>query len=362
MTEKTVVPAFQHVNYIKFSTKRAFGIELEVSKNVTINKLVDAVRMADPKRECHSSNSYCQDQGNNYWHVKFDRSCGTKANEGGWEVASYKASGAKDLVKISEMGDVLKKAGAQINDNCGYHIHVEIADFQANQAATLVANWMKIEHIILEILPKSRRNNPYCKTLRELKPVTSAQSVDAAQFWPRVRPMSFDNSERRSSLNMCNYALGGAAKRTAELRLPEGTLDPKEIKNWARFFIHFVNFSKKQAFPGNVAPAANLREAMRILGLHGEDPYFILSHGLYETKHWFLSRILQYSGKKVYKTEAQEFLNFIIPANADDDASSGGTMWPIGMSPKKTATKKKKATPLLDDDEFWQPYEEETTF
>src|SRR4051812_41146810 len=116
MAEKTVAPAaptFQHVQYVKFSTKRAFGIELEVSKSVTLNKLVDAVRLADPKREVHGSNSYSQDHGNNFWHVKFDRSCGTKANEGGWEVASYKASGAKDLVKISDMGDILKKAGAE---------------------------------------------------------------------------------------------------------------------------------------------------------------------------------------------------------------------------------------------------------
>lgn len=352
MSEKTEAPALQHARYIKFSTKRAFGIELEVSKTLTSNKLADAVRLADPKRECAVSNSYCQDNGNNYWHVKFDRSCGTKQNEGGWEVASYKASGAKDLVKISEMGDVLKRAGAQINDNCGYHIHVEIADFQHNQAATLVANWMKLENIILEILPKNRRNNIYCKMLRDLKPVTTAQASDASVFWPKVRPASFDNSERRSALNMCNYALGGAAKRTAELRLPEGTLDSKDIKNWARMFIHFVNFNKRNAYPGNITPVANLREAMVILGLHGENPYCILSQGLYETKTWFLNRILQYSGKKVYKTEAQTYLDLLLPSTSEEDP----VILPMAQV-KKKSTRKKKEPMILSDDQFWQPYE-----
>src|ERR1700677_4881235 len=91
--EETAIPQLLPVQYVKFITKRCFGIELEVNRKLSLNDLVAVVRAADPKRECIGSAHYQQDQNNNYWHVKFDRSCGNDG-EGGWEVASYKASWA----------------------------------------------------------------------------------------------------------------------------------------------------------------------------------------------------------------------------------------------------------------------------
>jgi len=351
------------VQYVKFTTKRAFGIELEVSKKVSLETLVNAVKTADRNKEVYSSAHYQQDSGNTYWHCKFDRSCGAKANEGGWEVASYKASGADDLVKISQMGTVLKKAGAEVNDNCGYHIHCEIKDFSTENAATLVAYWMKIEPLIGEILPKNRRNNIYCKMLREVKPVTEANLKTPELFWAKVRPVSLDNSERRVSLNMCNYTLGAAAKKTAELRLPEGTLEEVDIKNWARMFIHFCNYCKKATFPGNITPVTTLREMATVLGLHNEDPFFILSKGLYETKTWLLNRALKYGTKKAIKTEAQDFLNFIVPPVSVTSPMIRETWEELCEEARKKPKKKKVTikerpqTTLLHEEDYWQPYE-----
>jgi hypothetical protein len=337
------------VQYIKFNTKRAFGIELEVNRKVTLEALVQAVRDADPKRHCIGINHYQQDHGNDYWHCKFDRSCGDRTGTGGWEVASYKASGAKQLLKIADMGTILSKMGAEVNDNCGYHIHVEIADFTASQAATLVANWMRLERMICEILPKGRRSNIYCRLLSDMKPVLSSDLENPISFWDRVRPRTFDNSERRVALNMCNYALGNSAKRTAELRLPEGTLDPKEIKNWARMFIHFVGFCRKAPWPKTIAPVPDLKSAATVLGLHNEDPFFILSRGLYETKTWFLGRALKHSAKKTIKSEAQEFLNFILPPVDKVEAKP--------LKKKVITIKERRYTGQLHEDDFWQPYD-----
>lgn len=367
MPETITLPLVQ---YVKFVTKRCFGIELEVNKKVSLDTLVNAVRLADKEKECVGTNHYQQDAGNHYWHCKFDRSCGNNPMEGGWEVASYKASGADDLVKISEMGTVLQKAGAEVNDNCGYHIHVEIADFKPDQAACLMAYWMKLEHMILEILPKGRRKNPYCKLLSETKLVGNRYLADAATFWAKVRPTSYENSERRVALNMCNYALNTHNKRTVELRLPEGTLDPVDIKNWARMFIHFCNYCKKAKWPGNVASVTTLRDALTILGLHNEEPFFILSKGLWETKAWFLNRAIKYSNKKNLKAEAQDFLNFISPPTTAPspmlrlftgyDELDGEKEKPKAR-PKKGREKKRiilKDTIVgrIMDDDYWQPY------
>jgi hypothetical protein len=351
------------VQFIKFVTKRAFGIELEVNRNITLNKLTEAVKYVEKDREVMSSSTYSQDSGNNYWHVKFDRSCGNRSGEGGWEVASYKASGTDDLIKISNMGAALKAAGAEVNDNCGYHIHCEIADFKTEQAATLVARWMKIEDIILEICPKNRRENIYCRKLRTVKPVVAHDLRTAEAFWLKVRPTSMDNPERRVTFNMCNYALGSRSKRTVELRLPEGTLEPKDIKNWCRLFVHFVNYTKKQPLPKDVDPVMTLKDAATILGLHNEDPFYILSSGLYETKSWFLSRAIQYAQKKSLRNEAQDLLNFMIPPISESAVNTKKMIVPAipkeKIKPKKSKVKIeeiKSPWKMMDYDDTWQSY------
>jgi hypothetical protein len=351
------------VQYVKF-TKRKFGIELEVSKKVSLETIVNAVKLADRDKEVYSSNHYQQDSGNTYWHCKFDRSCGAKANEGGWEVASYVGNGVDDLLKISQIGTALKNAGCEVNDNCGYHIHAEAKDYDQNQAATLMAYWMKLEPLLGEIVPKSRitgKTAIYCKMLRDVKNVRSVDLKNAETFWARVRPTSFDNNERRVSLNMCNYALGTASKRTAELRLPEGTLEEVDIKNWARMFIHFVSYCKKARFPGNIDPVTNLREMATVLGLHNEDPFFILSKGLYETKMWLLSRAVKY-GKKAIKAEAQDYLNFIAPSAPATSPMLRDSWADLYEEVKKKVVPKKKkemkVPSVISENDFWEPYDE----
>ena len=310
------------VRYIKFKSTRNFGIELEVNERLNSNALVKVVSAADPDRPVIQSTHYEQDYDNDYWHVKFDRSCGDIEGRGGWEVASYKASGYKDVDKMGKIADAMKAAGAVVNDDCGFHIHAEIADFKPEQAATLVAYWMKIEPVILEILPKHRKSNKYAKPLIKKFNTLGDKVYNAKQFWEIVRPQRFDHPNRRVSLNMCNYAQWIPNRKTVELRLPEGTVDGKEVKNWIRFFLTFVDFVKKKEFPGTVEPV-NLYETMKICGLHNENPFFILSKAMRDTKMWFMRRILLYSTKKKIRDEAETFLNAlevtpsIRPAKAD---------------------------------------------
>lgn len=305
------------VQYVKFATKRCFGVEVEVNRKLTIQKLTEVVGTADAKHRVHSSTSYAQDYSNNYWHVKFDRSCGTTPaaghqQEGGWEIASYKASGAKDLLKIEKVIKAVNDAGAEVNNNCGFHIHVEIADFSTEQASTLIAYWMKIEKMVCEILPKHRRNNIYSRLLTDKFRVnTSPKVYNPTSLWMLVRPPSFDNEHRRVSLNIANFALQAHNRRTVELRLPEGTTNSKDVKNWIRLFTHFVESCKYRNFPDSLSAVIDLRECATILGLYNDNPFFLLSKGLYETKNWFFRRALKLAVSKRIQNEASEYLNFI---------------------------------------------------
>src|SRR5579859_7521130 len=209
------------VLYVQFKSKRNFGVEIEVNNRVGAQQLVKIVASVDPNRAVLQSNTYAQDYNNDHWHVKFDRSCGDIANQGGWEIASYKARGYKDINKIEEVVNALKNGGAAINDDCGIHVHAEISDFRHIQAASLVAYWMQIEPVICEMLPKHRRNNRYCKPMSKAYALRG-RTYTVEHFWDFLRPRSNDNQYRRVALNMCNYALSVPGRRTAELRLPEG--------------------------------------------------------------------------------------------------------------------------------------------
>jgi hypothetical protein len=296
----------QKVRYVNFRSTRSFGIELEVNEKVNAKELANAIKKVDEKHAIVQSNNYQQDYSNTYWHVKFDRSCGDVKGRGGWEVASYKAAGFEDINNIGRVTKALKECGAKVNDNCGYHIHVEIKDFTINCAATLVAYWVKIEPVICEMLPKHRRNNPYCRLLGN--GFYDKKIYDTKLFWDTIKPRRFDNNDRRVSLNMCNYLQDMPQRKTVELRMPECNLDSKDVKNWIRFFVNFVDVVKNKPFPADLS-SCNVYDVMKIAGFHSDNPFYILSKGMRETKIWFMRRLLEFSSNKKIREEAVKFLN-----------------------------------------------------
>jgi len=281
-----------------FTRKRAFGIELEMlTSGVTQTQLRNVITKADSKHPVHVT-GWQQSQGNSYWHVKTDSTCG-------YEVASYKAKGAKDVMNIAKIAGAIQSLGAKVDNSCGLHIHVETTDFNVNEMASLIANWIKMENIICEAVPVHRANNIYCKTYSTAIPLKNLENP--VSFWTHICPTSFSHEARRKSLNVCNYAFN-PGKRTVEFRMPEGTLDFHEIKNWTRLLVNFVHFIKKVPFPGNVQ-SANLQQVLQLLGLTCDEPFLILSAGLHETKEWFLHRILRYARSQSLCFEAVAALN-----------------------------------------------------
>lgn len=336
------------VRYVRFKSKRHFGIELEVNERVQPTVLVKAVSSVDPDHSVAHSSSYQQDYGNTYWHVKFDRSCSDMKDVGGWEIASYKASGYKDVELMGKVAQALKSAGATVNNNCGFHIHVEVADFKTEQIISLAAHWLIIEGIILEMLPRHRRNHKYAKPMSTFFAMDFNKTYTPAKFWGMVCPSGTSNEYRRVALNLCNFTHGSRARKTVELRLPEGTVDSKEVKNWIRFFVHFVDVVKKKPFPPSVKEAT-LYEAMKIVGLHGEDPFLILSKGLRETKMWFMDRILLHSSKTRIREEAKKFLN-----GMSVNQREKGEVRSIEKQDKIRAWHKEKQDKMRGWHEFWQ--------
>lgn len=296
----------QNVDYKKFLIKRNFGIELEVGNEIPLSLIRETI-------SCNSyvpvkTSYYRATMNNSYWEVKHDGSCGKTIdkfgiNEGGYEVSSFKAANVRDLLHICQIGRKIKQIGCSVNKNCGLHLHVDVSDLDFNKMGILIANWICIEKIIFEALPSTRKNNKFCVALNTLRPKFTQFVKDPLQVWNHYKPYSaklHDNFDRRCAMNLVNYFRTIQVKTfkrpTVEFRFPEGTLVPRTIKNWVRILINFINKMANEELKLDYLKPCSLEETLQVLGLSGnKDCFLILSPGLYESKVWFLKRIIRYA-------------------------------------------------------------------
>lgn len=263
----TCLPATQTPARVAFhqpAFTRRFGVELEVNAGLTpgAKNDLEAIRKivagADQAHDVRISNKYIQDYANPHWHVKFDRSCKNSAYNYGWEVASYVATGRADLDVIRKVTGELRAAGLSANRRCSVHVHAEIADHTADDVSRLLARWLQIESVLVEAVPEHRTTGMYSKPLayRHRDWFSPSAIYEPWDFFLRTAPKPYPQHytgwrprDRRTALNITNYMKGVyqpedlKVRRTVELRLPEGSLDPDTVANWVILFLRFVDRS-----------------------------------------------------------------------------------------------------------------------
>lgn len=296
------------------TTYRKFGVELELSNNITKSEVFKIVSHATFREveEVEWSPSY----NNSYWHVKYDATCGIKGflQDKGWEVASFVASSENELNEICQVADKLRRNGAQVNNNCGMHIHIGIQDFDRKQAGVLLAKWIKIEPYLIHILPDRRIDNNFCALLSKHIAIDFKTRYSPVTLWETLKPTQLyfhNNPQRRYSLNMVNYesylqnqnSVIGNKRPTVELRLPEGTLDPNCIYNWVKIFLSFVETTKRAKMPSNLYSVEKIDDLFCILGLNNKHSMFAKKE-LTSMKKWLLNRIVFYSKDGIISKKA----------------------------------------------------------
>jgi hypothetical protein len=290
---------YSAVKYRKFSSRRKFGVEMEVSERIPKALVKRIVEDASRRRTCVTK--YQLSVNNNYWHIKDDATCGSQGRDGpkGVEVASFVGQGIADLQHITEVAWRLEDAGCEVNQNCGLHIHADASDLSIAQVGTILAHWVKIENMFALSLPDHRRNNEYCSFMQDRchRRLLRDHAYTPLQLYDTLRPENlgyYENADRRVTLNIVNYARALAYKwesrKTLELRWPEGTLDATDIKCWVRLFLNFIEFVKDRPMPDDLHPVS-LYQTLYYLGLmHEPTEFVIFSEGLHETKTWLLER------------------------------------------------------------------------
>jgi hypothetical protein len=293
------------VVYKQFKSGRAFGIELETSRNLSEQRVKSLIVTGDTNRRV-TVTGYSASKNNRNWHLKVDCSCGTGEDDYGWEIASYKGVGIDDIVSMSNVAERLYQHGLRTNPRCGLHVHCEVADFTPFRMGYLIARWLAMEPWLFNAVPFRRSASVYCRGLRFVRPfkerfLQTNEKYGPQEVWDFFKPeykVYGGQDYRRVALNLCNFymELNKTRKRrsTVELRLPEGTLRGVEVKNWVRFFVHFVDTAARDRKLFSME-AKTLDDFFNAAGLGHDDGFSILSPGLRETKIWLLKRLKKHS-------------------------------------------------------------------
>lgn len=317
------------------SSQRKFGVEFEVSPTFTKLELAEKLKFFEKHQGTGRHvqvepgvKGWAESICNDYWHVKYDSSCGPtittttssgkekKTKSSGWEIASFIASGNNDIILISKLAAFLAEQRVESNINCGFHIHVDTGDFTPRQMGILMSRWIALEPILLHALPKHRRNNKYCKPLFK-KFSRSLQFVATPEdLWDIISPENFyphENPEKKVSINSVGYAqkqIQSSHKRpTIELRLPEGLLEEEFVANWMRLFVHFVDTSFVQKEMTPINSCTTVESVLVLLGIWNTNTAF--DENLHNLRIWLLKRIVQLGTVKKIVQEAKDKLDFV---------------------------------------------------
>lgn len=221
---------------------------------------------------------------NNNWILKPDSSCGI-------EICSPVSKGWHGLKQVCLVIDAFNKDKNIVADErCSLHVHIETADCNQVQLATILAYWIKCESVFLDSVPASRKRNRYCQCIG-LCDLFEHDSQIVCEDMVRILGV-----QKYYSLN--TYHLHRGKRPTIEFRIveSEGCKDAYLVKNWVRLIVHFVEVAKRHPIP-NLYKAGDQwssllwldpDDVMSFLGFSGE---YELSKGLEQTRNWFLARL-----------------------------------------------------------------------
>lgn len=162
------------------------------------------------------------------WAVKPDGTRGVSAE------AVSPILGADTLSQCTTAARALSAAGATVNKQTGYHVHLGVEHYGNEAIARLLVNWAAAHDTIGALVARSRLNNGFCRAISLLDAERNAEMV-------RNGSIQNINGGRYYSLNLNSYDRHG----TVEIRLHHGTLNGSKIKAWAEFCNAVVELGKQ---------------------------------------------------------------------------------------------------------------------
>lgn len=167
----------------------------------------------------------------------------------GFEINTAPANGDLFVNQITEICSSLEKDYANVNDDCGLHVHIDARDFTYYDLRRFVLLYERIEPALFEMMPYSRRESNYCKPCGRLyadaartnrfPKIYKGKLIQAVYGLEASRPPRDvkHNDARYHALNLHSWFYRG----TIECRLHTGTINPKKIIAWSKLWASILD-------------------------------------------------------------------------------------------------------------------------
>jgi len=263
----------------RFLPKRTFGVEMEWVQTPSRQVMKSVVNRFEG--ETAVTAGYQHNHNNEQWFCKTDSSCGYELASRVLGSFGSVAKCVEDIKRVTEVHAALVQRGFRTNTSCGTHIHIGVGDLDEEKRVKLLRYWVKLEKFFIDLVPHSRKGNRYCP------PVSGSFQAHCDYDTTTIR----ESIHGRSAMNP-----GGWSHGTFEIRLFEGTMDPRNIKNMCRLVLQMAQVVRTSPVPENLH-WFTLEEALAHLGLLnlGDREFLVLSPALSELRHWILARTAAYA-------------------------------------------------------------------
>ena len=147
--------------------------------------------------------------------------------------------------------DVLNDIGAETNDSCGFHVHL---DCRNRSNKLLFYNLVQCQNLLFKMTYTNRQDNEYCR--------------------PQNSP-EWDNAENSHYMAINKHAY--QKHKTIEVRLHHGTTNFVDIKNWVELLIKIANYNEYFDRIDKVSPLAKQLKIDKKLTDHLKDKVQLFS-------------------------------------------------------------------------------------
>ena len=152
-----------------------------------------------------------------------------------FELVSPILHGEQGLEELEKVCWVLDLCDAKVNDSCGLHVHMDAAEFDLATWKNLILTYKRLEGVIDRFMPRSRRNNRYCKGLTAVTEATINRAANIGQLRAAF------NNNRYHKVNLEAYA----RHRTVEFRQHGGSTNFTKMSAWIHFLAKMIIFAKQ---------------------------------------------------------------------------------------------------------------------
>lgn len=210
---------------------RTVGFELEISNtNLTISFSELEEKIKEIARQ-HNQQAG-RTESARHWTIKTDASCGYELTSPAIEANPQNFQQAARI--IDGVRELLQRQSA-IRKTCGFHVHIDVQDYTTNdQHRSLINLFRCYEGSLLELQPRSRRQNDYVRLLSNIR------GLDGISDIPRNSYMQ----EHYTAVNYRSYS----ARKTIEIRYGAGTLKSDKIFNWIKLLLVLVEAAKNKSY------------------------------------------------------------------------------------------------------------------